>query len=188
LYLWTGLAGLTEAIEEVFPKTITQRCIVHIVRNIYSILPKKGVKEIIGDFKKIYTAANLTAAKLEYKNFIEKYKENEKLIKKVEENINHIFQLFEYPAAIRKVIYTTNTVESLNSALRKVTRGKGSFISIQALLKVLYLRVQNLQKKWAKGIQNWGDVRFELMEIFRRQIYKIHKILKNTLIIKEIIV
>ena len=79
-----GLTGLPEAIEKIFPHTITQRCIVHIVRNIYSILPKKDVKSVIADLKKIYTASNLQNAKLEYENFKEKYKENKKLMKKVE--------------------------------------------------------------------------------------------------------
>ena len=77
-----GLTGLSDAIEKVFPKTKTQRCIVHIVRNIYSILDKKKAKQIIADFKQIYTASNLYNSKLAYENFLEKYKENSKLIKK----------------------------------------------------------------------------------------------------------
>ena len=76
-----GLSGLSEAIEKIYPKAKTPRCIVHIVRNIYGILDKKKSKEIIGDLKKIYTASNGNNAKLEYENFIEKYKSNEKLIK-----------------------------------------------------------------------------------------------------------
>ena len=134
-----GLAGLSDAIEKVYPQTITQRCIVHIVRNIYSILPRKDVKEVIADFKKIYTTSNLENAKLEYENFKEKYKENKKLTKKVDENIEWIYQLFDYTIGIRKAIYTTNSIESLNSCLRKVTKGKGAFINENALMKVLYL-------------------------------------------------
>lgn len=142
-----GLAGLTEAIEKVYPQAILQRCIVHIVRNIYSILPKKDVKEVIGDFKKIYTASNLSHAMLEYEAFKKKYKDNKKLMKKVEDNISWVMQIFEYPPMIRKLIYTTNAIESLNAGLRKVTKGKGSFINETALIKVLYLRIQNLKKK-----------------------------------------
>lgn len=142
-----GLAGLTEAIEKVYPQAILQRCIVHIVRNIYSILPKKDVKEVIGDFKKIYTASNLSHAMLEYEAFKKKYKDNKKLMKKVEDNISWVMQIFEYPPMIRKLIYTTNAIESLNAGLRKVTKGKGSFINETALMKVLYLRIQNLKKK-----------------------------------------
>ena len=167
-----GLTGLSEAIESVYPQAITQRCIVHIVRNIYSILPKKETKEIISDFKKIYTSSNLENAKLEYENFIEKYKENKKLIKKVKENIEWIYQLFDYPIGIRKVIYTTNAIESLNSGLRKVTKGKGSFINENALMKVLFLRIQDLQKNWSKGIRNWGKVQNELSILFEDRFLK----------------
>ena len=167
-----GLTGLPEAIESVYPQTITQRCIVHIVRNIYSILPKKETKEIISDFKKIYTSSNLENAKLEYENFVEKYRENKKLIKKVKENIEWIYQLFDYPTGIRKVIYTTNAIESLNSGLRKVTKGKGSFINENALMKVLFLRIQDLQKNWSKSIKNWGTVQNELSILFEDRFLK----------------
>lgn len=111
-----GLTGLPEAIEKVFPQATTQRCIVHIVRNIYSILDKKKAKEIINDFKKIYTASNIDNAKLEYENFIEKYNSNTKLIKKVSSLIEHVFSIFEYPEEIRKIIYTTNPIESLKKS------------------------------------------------------------------------
>lgn len=167
-----GLAGLTEAVEKVYPHTVTQRCIVHIVRNLYSILSKKDAKTVIGDFKKIYTAPSLTHAKKEYENFCKKYKDNNKIINKVASNIDWIYQLFEYPPAIRKVIYTTNAIESLNSGLRKVTRGKGSFVNETALIKVLYLRIVNLQKKWSHGIANWNNVRNELASLFKDRFLK----------------
>ena len=157
-----GLTGLPEAVEKVFPQTIMQRCVVHITRNIYSVTAKKDCKEVIADFKKIYTANNLEQAKLEFENF-----KNTKVMKKVEDNINWIFQIYEYPPAIRKVIYTTNAIESLNAGLRKVTKGKGSFINDVALMKVLYLRTKDLQKQWSKGIAKWNNVRNELAEIFQ---------------------
>ena len=167
-----GLSGLSEAIEKIYPKVKTQRCIVHIVRNIYGILDKKKSKEIIGDLKKIYTASNGNNAKLEYENFIEKYKSNEKLIKKLNSVIEHIFNIFEYPVEIRKIIYTTNPIESLNSSLRKVTRGKGSFISKEALLKVLYLRIKDLEKSWSKGTKNWDNVKHQLIELYGERVLK----------------
>lgn len=167
-----GLSGLVETVERVYPQAITQRCIVHIVRNIYSILPQKEVKEVIGNFKKIYTASNLENAKLEYENFKQKYKENTKLMKKVDENIGWIYQLFDYTVGIRKAIYTTNSIESLNSGLRKVTKGKGSFINENALMKVLYLRIQDLQRNWAKGISNWTKIRNELAILFEDRFLK----------------
>ena len=167
-----GLTGLPEAVERVYPQAILQRCIVHITRNIYSILPKKEVKEVVTDFKEIYTASNLEHAKLEYEAFKKKYKDNKKLMKKVEDNINWIMQIFEYPPAIRKLIYTTNAIESINAGLRKVTKGKGTFINETALIKVLYLRIQDLKKKWSKSINNWMDVQNELAGIFEDRFIK----------------
>ena len=167
-----GLTGLPEAVERVYPQAILQRCIVHITRNIYSILPKKEVKEVVTDFKEIYTASNLEHAKLEYEAFKKKYKDNKKLMKKVEDNINWIMQIFEYPPAIRKLIYTTNAIESINAGLRKVTKGKGTFINETALIKVLYLRIQDLKKKWAKSIKNWKEVQNELAGIFEDRFMK----------------
>lgn len=167
-----GLTGLPEAIEKVFPKTITQRCIVHIVRNIYSILDKKKAKEVIADFKQIYTASNINFAKLAYENFIQKYKDNTKLIKKVNGLIVYVFSIFDYPSEIRKVMYTTNPIESLNSSLRKVTRGKGSFISKEALFKVLYLRIKDLQSSWSKGTKNWNNIKYQLVQLFGDRVFK----------------
>lgn len=164
-----GLIGLPEAVERIYPQSILQRCIVHITRNIYGILPKKDLKEIISNFKRIYTASNLGHAKLEYESFQKKYKDNKKLMKKVDDNINWVMQIFEYPPAIRKLIYTTNSIESLNAGLRKVTKGKGSFINETALIKVLYLRIQNLKTKWSKQIKNWKDVQNELAGIFEER-------------------
>ena len=164
-----GLTGLPEAVERVYPQAILQRCIVHITRNIYGILPQKDVKEVIADFKKIYTASNLGHAKLEYEAFQKKYKDNKKLMKKVDDNINWVMQIFEYPPAIRKLIYTTNAIESLNAGLRKVTKGKGSFINETALIKVLYLRIQNLKGKWSRQIKNWKNVQNELAGIFEER-------------------
>lgn len=90
-------------------------------------------------------------------------------MKKVNDNINWVMQIFEYPPAIRKLIYTTNSIESLNAGLRKVTKGKGSFINETALIKVLYLRIQNLKTKWSKQIKNWKDVQNELAGIFEER-------------------
>lgn len=161
-----GQKGLPEAIEKIYPKTITQRCVVHIMRNIYSILNKKEAAEIIKDFKKVYTSVTREMSEIEYSDFRKKYAENKRLIKRTDEYVEHIYPLFEYPEEIRKIIYTTNPIESLNSALRKVTRGKGSFINEGALMKVLYLRVEALEKKWCKGSQNWRNVENQLGILF----------------------
>lgn len=167
-----GLKGLTEAIEAVFPKTQTQRCIVHLVRNLAKKCNKKEMKEVIGDFKKIYKAPTVEVAKLELDNFNEKYKNKKEILKTVERYIEYILPLYEFPQEIRKIIYTTNPIESLNSALRKVTRGKGSFVNKEALMKVLYLRVNDLEKKWTKGMPNWEVVLNQLIQIYGERVTK----------------
>ena len=94
------------------------------------------------------------------------------LIRKLNSVIEHIFNIFEYPVEIRKIIYTTNPIESLNSSLRKVIRGKGSFISKEALLKVLYLRIKDLEKSWSKGTRNWENVKHQLIELYGERVLK----------------
>ena len=149
-----GIAGFKGSLEMVFPKTQSQRCVVHLVRNLYSICPKKEAKEIIADFKKIYTSITQEEANLMLDAFREKYKDQKRIVKKVESFMQYLESLFELPEEIRKYIYTSNAVESVNSALRKVTRGKGSFPSESSVFKVLYLRIKELTEKWKKPIQN----------------------------------
>ena len=161
-----GLKGLEEAINEVYPRTQTQRCVVHLTRNLYGICPKKGAKEIIGDFKKIYTSSSLEQGLLELENLKNKHQDKKKIVLKVEEYMEYIKPLFELPQEIRKIIYTTNPIESVNSALRKVTRGKGAFPSEASVFKVLYLRIKELSEKWNKPIQNWKTIQAQLTELF----------------------
>lgn len=173
LYLsMDGLCGLKDGLECVYPETITQRCVVHLVRNIYKICNKKEAKEIISDYKKIYQADSLMEAKEMYKIFIDKYKKQKNVIDKVTLNIEHIYSLFEVPEEIRKVIYTTNPIESLNSALRKVTNGKGMFENKDSLMRVLYLRIVDLEKKWSTGTKNWKKIIEQLVEIHEDRITK----------------
>lgn len=165
-----GLTGLTEAIENIYPSTIIQRCMVHLCRNLYGICPKKEAKGILGEFKKIYQAETKELAELRYEEFCEKYKDNKKIVQKVKNDMNHIYQIMEYPIEIRKVIYTTNPIESVNSALRKVTRGKGSFPNNEAVIKLLYLRMKELEKKWTKSIPNWSIILNQLLLLFHDRI------------------
>lgn len=167
-----GLTGLSDAIEKVYPNTNTQRCIVHLTRNLYSICNKKEAKEIINDFKKIYKSPNKMICEFYYNEFVDKYKDNKKLVKKVQECITHIYPIMDYPEKIRKIIYTTNPIESVNSALRKVTNGKGSFPNEEAVMKLLYLRIMELEKKWSKSIPNWSNILLQLSEIFNDRITK----------------
>lgn len=161
-----GIAGFKGSLERVFPKTQSQRCVVHLVRNLYSLCPKKEAKEIIADYKKIYTSTSLIEANFQLDLFRNKYKEQKRIVKKAEDFMPYLETLFELPQEIRKCIYTSNAVESVNSALRKVTRGKGAFPSEASVYKVLFLRIKDLSEKWTKPIQNWKIIQLQLIELF----------------------
>ena len=117
-------------------------------------------------FKTIYSASCLEVAQIELENFKKKFSNMPKVITKVEEYMQYIEPLFELPDEIRKAIYTSNSIESVNSALRKVTNGKGSFSSEESVYKVLYLRVKELQEKWKRPISNWNKISIQLAELF----------------------
>lgn len=161
-----GIAGFKGSLETIFPKTQSQRCVVHLVRNLYGLCPKKDAKQIIADYKKIYTSTSQDEAQLMLDSFKIKYTEQKRLVKKAEDFMQYLEPLFELPAEIRKCIYTSNAVESVNSALRKVTRGKGSFPSETSVFKVLFLRIKELTEKWKKPIPNWKTIQSQLMELF----------------------
>ncbi|MEG0873623.1 MAG: IS256 family transposase [Clostridia bacterium] len=162
-----GIAGFKGSLERVFPKTQSQRCVVHLVRNIYNLCPKKDAKNIIADYKKIYTSTSLEEANLQLDEFKKNYeKTHKRIVKKVEDFMQYLEPLFELPKEIRKCIYTSNAVESVNSALRKVTRGKGAFPSESSVFKILYLRIRELSEKWKKPIPNWKIIQTQLVELF----------------------
>ena len=161
-----GIAGFKGSLETVFPKTQSQRCVVHLVRNLYSLCPKKDARQIISDYKRIYTSTSQEEAYLMLDIFQTKYADQKRLVKKAEDFMQYLELLFELPTEIRKYIYTSNAVESVNSALRKVTRGKGAFPSEASVFKVLFLRIKELTEKWKKPIQNWKIIQAQLMELF----------------------
>ena len=167
-----GIAGFKGSLERVFPKAQSQRCVVHLVRNLYGICPRKEAKVIINDYKKIYTSTTFEEAKIRLDEFREKWKEYKRIVKKAEDFMEYIKPLFELPQEIRKSIYTSNAVESVNSALRKVTRGKGSFPNENSVYKVLYLRIKELSEKWKKPIANWKTIQPQLIELFGKRYTK----------------
>ena len=162
-----GIAGFKGSLERAFPKTQAQRCVVHLVRNIYSLCPKKDAKQIIADYKKIYSSSNQEEADFQLEVFKKKYeKDHKRIVKKVEEFMQFLEPLFELPQEIRKCVYTSNAIESVNSALRKVTRGKGAFPNESSVYKILYLRIKELSEKWKKPIQNWKIIQSQLINLF----------------------
>lgn len=168
-----GVSGFKEILEEAYPKTKHQRCIVHIIRNMCKCVTNKQRKELCDDLKKIYKSETKEEAEENIKSFKDKYNKNKLLIKKIEEYTSSMTDLFLYSENIRKLIYTTNAIESVNSCLRKVTNGKGCFINQIALEKVLYLRIRDLEKKWKRNtMTKWSLVLNELIELFGERVEK----------------
>lgn len=152
-----GLKGFTEAINAVFPKTDVQLCIVHMVRNSLRFVPWKDRKMVASGLKEIYRAATAEQAENQLRIFSEKWDEKYPMISKSwQDNWNNVIPFFTYPKEIRKAIYTTNAIESLNMSLRKVIKNKPAFPSDQALKKILFLAMRNIAKKWSMPIKDWG--------------------------------
>ena len=158
-----GLTGIKESIAAAFPNTEYQRCIVHQIRNTLKFVADKDKKEFSKDLKSIYQAAN---EEIGYQNMIEVSKKWEKhypnSMKSWQQNWDAIVPMFKFSADVRKVIYTTNAIESLNSTYRRLNRQRSVFPSDTALLKALYLATYEATKKWSKPLRNWGKVYGEL--------------------------
>lgn len=151
-----GLKGFPEAIETVFPKTQVQLCIVHMVRNSLKYVSWKQRKEVAADLKRIYQSVTAEQAEMELTAFEAKWDETHPTISQSwRRNWAQVIPFFAYPADIRKVIYTTNAIESLNMSLRKVTKNRGSFPNDEAMFKLLYLALRNIAKKWTLPIRDW---------------------------------
>jgi putative transposase len=151
-----GLKGFPEAIETVFPKAQVQLCIVHMVRNSLRYVSWKLRKEVAADLKVIYQSATAELAELNLTVFAQKWDESHPTISQSwRRNWERIIPFFAYPTEIRKVIYTTNTIESLNMSLRKVIKNRGSFPNDEAMFKLLYLALNNIAKKWTMPIRDW---------------------------------
>ena len=157
-----GVSGLEEGAKEIFKGVIVQRCIVHLIRNSLKYVPSKDYKKFTANLKLIYGASNLKSALHEFEKFKNNWSKYPGAVDVWERNFKHVEQLFNYPSDIRKIMYTTNSIEAVNSSFRKVTK-KGAFPNENALLKLLYLRVQELYKKWDSSvISNWSLVRNQL--------------------------
>lgn len=157
-----GVSGLEEGAKAIFPHVTVQRCLVHMVRNSIKYVPNKDYKAFTAHLKKVYGAASLKAAKAEFEKFRQAWSQYPGAVDVWVRNWQHVEQLFDYGSAVRKIMYTTNAVESVNSSFRKVTK-KGAFPNENALLKLLYLRITELYKKWnGRPLNNWALVRNQL--------------------------
>jgi putative transposase len=151
-----GLTGFPKAIETVFPQAQVQLCIVHQVRASLNYVSWKQRKAVAADLQLIYRANTTEDAYCKLEAFAEKWDGAYPTISQMwRRNWEHLTPFFAYPADIRKVIYTTNTIESLNMSLRKVIKTRGSFPSPDAALKLLFLALEHIAKKWTMPVQNW---------------------------------
>lgn len=151
-----GLKGFPDAIEAVYPKTKVQLCIVHMIRNSLKYVSWKDRKELCVDLRKIYSAKTVDEAELALTSFAEKWDTQYPTISQTW--LNHwerVIPFFAYPAEIRKAVYTTNAIESLNMTLRKIVKNKRSFPSDDAVHKIFYLALNNISKKWTMPIKDW---------------------------------
>ncbi len=162
-----NLTGIKQAIETAYPKTIQQRCIVHMIRNSVKFVSYKDLKEFCKDLKKIYTSKNEKQGYEELQKVKEKWKDKYiSAFKTWEENWEDICPFFQFSEPIRKIMYTTNTIESLNRQFRKYTKTKSVFSTDMSLLKCLYLSTKNITRKWTAPYQNWGPILSELSIMF----------------------
>ncbi len=152
-----GLKGFPEAIEAVFPQTRVQLCIVHQIRSSMKYVPDKEKKTVMEDLKPVYKAVNAEQGYERLLEFEEKWGRKYPLTAKSWlQNWDNLSTFFEYDGDVRRVIYTTNPIEGMHRQVRKITKTKGAFTSEQALLKLLYLVIREITKKWTMPIHNWG--------------------------------
>ena len=154
-----GLTGFSEALHAVFPQTAVQRCIIHQIRNSLRYVSWKDRKAFVQDLKQVYQAANREAAEAGLVELGQKWGDQYAIaVRSWENNWEELATFFDYPAEIRRLIYTTNTIEGYNRQLRKVTKNKASFPSPEAVRKLLYLANVNIIKKWTRPILNWPKI------------------------------
>ena len=161
-----GLSGFPQAIEAVFPETEVQQCIIHQIRNTTRFVSYKEIKPLMADSKRVYAAATEGIALTELESFEEKWSaEYPKIVNSWKDNWANLATYFKYPEAVHRLIYTTNAIEVFNRQLWKVTKSKTIFPSDDSLLKMLYLAMMDITKKWTGHRQDWGQIHSQL-EIF----------------------
>lgn len=151
-----GLTGFPQAIASVFPDTKVQLCLVHMVRNSLNYVPWRDRKSVATGLRKVYTAVNLEMAEAELEQFAENWDQHYPMISRSwRRNWPDLITFLDYPPEIRRILYTTNPMESVNAAVRKVTKNRAIFPHDEALKKMFYLAIRNIQKKWTMPIRNW---------------------------------
>ena len=166
-----GLKGFPEAIKAIFPNTEIQLCIVHQIRNSIRYVASKNQKEFMKDLKLIYQSISKEAAEIELDNLEEKWgKKYPIVIQSWKNKWENLSSYFKYPEDIKRIIYTTNIIESVHRQFRKLTKTKGDFPNENSLLKLLYMGIQNASKKWTMPIRNWSLTISQLSIFFEGRI------------------
>jgi putative transposase len=162
-----GLKGFPEAIESVFPRAQVQLCIVHLVRYSLNFVSWKERKAVVSDLKAIYKAPTESAAEQGLEAFAAKWDAKYPSIAQTwRRNWSRVIPCFAYPAAIRKAVYTTNAIESLNFSLRRITKARGSFPSDEAATKLLFLGLRSITKRWTMPVHDWKAALNQLSMLF----------------------
>lgn len=152
-----GLTGFPDAVKAVFPDTHIQHCIVHMIRNSTKFVSYKDLKAVCRDLKEVYSAINAESGHEALQEFGKKWNDKYPMIQASwERNWNDLTEFFNYPKDIRRAIYTTNAIESLNFSLRKVTKNKSSFPDDDSIYKIMYLAIKNASTRWTMSIKDWG--------------------------------
>lgn len=166
-----GLKGLPEAIEAVFPRTQVQLCIVHKVRGSLKYVPWKERKEVAADLRAVYGAATLTEAERALERFAERWDGKYPAISPSwRADWTRLTVFFDYPREIRKVIYTTNAIESLNYSLRKVLKNRGAFPNDESIMKLMFMALRNVAKKWTLPIRDWRSALNQFVILFGERV------------------
>ncbi|RFS18644.1 IS256 family transposase [Chitinophaga silvatica] len=165
-----NLKGFTDAIKGVFPQTITQLCVVHQIRNSCKYVVWKDRKEFCADLKQIYGAPNRAAAEHALTTCSDKWGSKYRhAIQSWENNWDNLTSYFDFPLEIRKIMYTTNTIENLNRGIRKYTKTKIQFTDDASAQKAVFLAIMNIEKKWSMPLHNWGLVLHQYITIFENR-------------------
>lgn len=166
-----GLSGFPQAIEAVFPRTELQQCIIHQIRKTTKFVSYKEIKPLMTDLKRVYAAPTEAIALTGLDSFEEKWRlKYPKVAKSWRDNWANLSTYFKYPEEVRRLIYTTNTIEGFNRQLRKVTKSKSVFPNDDSLLKMLYLAMMDITKKWTGRRQDWGKIHSQLVIFFEERI------------------
>ena len=167
IFCCDNLSGISEAIKSAFPESMIQKCIIHQIRNSTKFVKYTDLKEFTSDMKKIYQASSIELALDALEEFNKKWANKYNYaIKSWNQNIDELTTFFNFPKELRKLIYTTNSIENLNRNIRKLTKSKNGFCTINSLKKMLYFSIINQSKHWETRIQNWGIIYNQLKILF----------------------